>query len=545
MSQYNGNGNGNGNRNGNGNGNGKANPKINLGSVGTMSKTAVPQDTRDKHRASNSHLAFDQPVILEQSPHWSHAILWALLSLTSFGMVWAYFAKIDYAVPARGKLEPQGAVKEVQAPVGGVVTKIHIKEGQRVKEGDLLLSFEPKATQAQLTSLNKRRATLIRENQFYQAAISNPNYPPVPPPGMDIQLSSQLPSLIASRNTLLSEIGLYRAQLSGGSARANLSPEQRIRLQYGTSALEARIAELESRIGSLQEQLKQNQIQLANGRDILSVEQGILADLRPLFEQGGFSKIQFLRQENEVKNRQTEINSRIEEEQRLQKEIAGVRANLLNTIASSQRELTDLMAQNNERIDSLNTQIASIISQLNQRIVENNKQMAEIDSQLQQAQLTLSYQELRAPVDGTIFDLQPSTPGFVANTTEPVLKIVPASSLIAKVFLTNRDIGFVEPGMETEVRVDSFPFSEFGDVKGKVLSIGSDALPPDPAELRQDYTFPAKIELDKQFMTAYGKDVPLQSGMSISANIRVRKRTVMSIFTEMFLDKTESLTKMR
>ncbi|NEO66198.1 MAG: HlyD family efflux transporter periplasmic adaptor subunit, partial [Moorea sp. SIO4G2] len=280
-------------------------------------------------------------------------------------------------------------------------------------------------------------------------------------------------------------------------------------------------------------------------RDILTVEQGILADLRPLYEQGGFSKIQFLRQENEVKNRQTEINSRIEEEQRLQKEIAGVRANLLNTIASSQRELTDLMAQNNERIDSINTQIASIISQLNQRIVDNNKQMAEIDSQLQQAQLTLSYQELRAPVDGTVFDLQPSTPGFVANTTEPVLKIVPGSSLIAKVYLTNRDIGFVEAGMETEVRVDSFPFSEFGDVKGKVLSIGSDALPPDPAELRQDYTFPAKIELDKQFIQAYGKEVPLQSGMSISANIRVRKRTVMSIFTEMFLDKTESLTKMR
>ncbi|NEO89873.1 MAG: HlyD family efflux transporter periplasmic adaptor subunit [Moorea sp. SIO3G5] len=540
MSQYNGNGNGNGNGN-----RSKPNPKINLGSVGTMSKTAVPQDTRDRHRASNSHLEFDQPVILEQSPLWSHAILWALLSLTSFGLVWAYFAKIDYAVPARGKLEPQGAVKEVQAPVGGVVTNIHIEEGQPVKKGDLLLSFEPKATQAQLTSLNKRRATLIRENQFYQAAISNPSYPPVPPPGLDIQLSSQLPSLIASRNTVLAEIGLYRAQLSGGSKSANLSPEQRIRLQYGTSALDARIAELESRIGSLQEQLKQNQIQLANGRDILSVEQGILADLRPLYEQGGFSKIQFLRQENEVKNRQTEINSRIEEEKRLQKEIAGVRASLLNTIASSQRELADLMAQNKERIDSINTQIASIISQLNQRIVDNNKQMAEIDSQLQQAQLTLSYQELRAPVDGTVFDLQPSTPGFVANTSEPVLKIVPGSSLIAKVYVTNRDIGFVEKKMKAEVRVDSFPFSEFGDVKGEVIWIGSDALPPDPAELRQDYTFPAKIKLDKQYITAYGEKEPLQSGMSISANIRVRKRTVMSIFTEMFLDKTESLTKMR
>jgi HlyD family secretion protein len=142
-----------------------------------------------------------------------------------------------------------------------------------------------------------------------------------------------------------------------------------------------------------------------------------------------------------------------------------------------------------------------------------------------------------------VFDLQPTARGFVANTAEPVLKIVPGDNLVARVFLTNKDIGFVEEGMQVDVRIDSFPFSEFGDIKGELVSIGSDALPP--TEVRPYYSFPAEIRLDKQSLEVNGREVPLQSGMSVSTNILVRKRTVLSIFTDLFTEKTESLKKVR
>jgi len=66
--------------------------------------------------------------------------------------------------------------------------------------------------------------------------------------------------------------------------------------------------------------------------------------------------------------------------------------------------------------------------------------------------------------------LQAHSPGFVTNSSEPILKIVPDDALTAKVFITNRDIGFVKR-MNVDVRIDSFPFSEFGDVKGQLVWI--------------------------------------------------------------------------
>ncbi|MDD1428268.1 hemolysin D, partial [Dolichospermum sp. ST_sed9] len=83
-------------------------------------------------------------------------------------------------------------------------------------------------------------------------------------------------------------------------------------------------------------------------------------------------------------------------------------------------------------------------------------------------------------------------------------------------------------------------------IKGKVVNIGSDALPPD--QNHQFYRFPAKIKLDRQQLSLTGQQrkISLQSGMSISANIRVREeRTVMSLFTEMFTKQIESLNEVR
>jgi HlyD family secretion protein len=124
------------------------------------------------------------------------------------------------------------------------------------------------------------------------------------------------------------------------------------------------------------------------------------------------------------------------------------------------------------------------------------------------------------------------------------MKIVPDDYLVAEVDVTNADIGFVSKGQKADVRIDSFPFSEFGDVKGTVESIGSDALPPD--QIHREYRFPIKIKLDQQYIGVKGRDIALQSGMSVSANIKVKEnRTVLSIFTDLFWNTKGSLERMR
>jgi len=78
---------------------------------------------------------FDQPVILRQPRFWSRAIAWALMGITGAVVIWASVAQIDEAVPAQGKLEPEGNVTEVQAPSGGVIKEVLVKDGQQVKKG--------------------------------------------------------------------------------------------------------------------------------------------------------------------------------------------------------------------------------------------------------------------------------------------------------------------------------------------------------------------------------------------------------------------------
>ncbi len=142
-----------------------------------------------------------------------------------------------------------------------------------------------------------------------------------------------------------------------------------------------------------------------------------------------------------------------------------------------------------------------------------------------------------------MFDLQARNPGYVINSSAPILKIVPNQSLVAKVFITNRDIGFVKEGMNVDVRIDSFPYSEFGDIKGKLVWVGSDALPPD--NIYPFYRFPAKVVLERQHLMINDRQVNLQSGMSVSTNIKLRKRNVASIFTDLFTKKMESLKFVR
>jgi HlyD family secretion protein len=128
---------------------------------------------------------------------------------------------------------------------------------------------------------------------------------------------------------------------------------------------------------------------------------------------------------------------------------------------------------------------------------------------------------------------------------EPMLKIVPEDHLIAEVNITNKDIGFVNKGQRADIRIDSFPYSEYGDIKGEVLSIGSDALPPD--QFNQYYRFPTKIHLDQQFLQLKGGEkMPLQSGMGVTVNIKVNEnRTVLSLFTELFTKKVDSIKGVR
>ncbi|TBR61126.1 peptidoglycan-binding protein [Westiellopsis prolifica IICB1] len=472
---------------------------------------------------------FDQPVILKQSRIWSHAIVWSIIGVTSFAFVWACTARIDESVPVQGKLEPKGLVKEIQAPVGGVIHKIHVQEGQRVEKGDLLVSFDPTVAQAKLHSLQEVRASLVRENIFYRTQMRTSTTNSTK---REFQISPELASLTENRVALVRENELYRAELLGDKAIRNLSPEVRERFINRQTERDSRIATARLDVEQLTKQLTQVQVQLTSARGSLATNLEIASNLNSLVKKGAFARLTYLEKQQTADASRAEVNRLVQEEQRLRLAIAQSQKKLENAIALSKEDLLSKIAENDKRI-------AEIDSQLTKVMVENKKRIQELNGQMSEIFSTLKYQEIRATTSGIVFDLKPRSTGYVYNTSESILKIVPPENLVAQVFITNNDIGFVKDGMPVDVRIDSFPYTEFSDIRGEVVRVGSDALPPD--QNTPYYRFPAEIRLLKQSINVNGKEVPLQSGMSLNANINVRKRTVMSIFTEKFLGKIESL----
>ena len=173
--------------------------------------------------------------------------------------------------------------------------------------------------------------------------------------------------------------------------------------------------------------------------------------------------------------------------------------------------------------------------------LQQKQKVAELESKIIENAITLRYQKIKSPVDGLVFDLKPKKAGFVADPNQPILKIVPNGKLRATVEIQSNSIGFVSVGSPVDISIDSFPSSDFGVITGEIKSIGSDALPPEP-RLNKGYRFPAKISLDNQYLELKNKkQLPLQVGMSLTANIKLRKVSYLQLLLNTFQEKSDAL----
>jgi len=358
-------------------------------------------------------------VVLQQSRFWARGISWALMGVTGFAVAWLALAKTEEIVTAPGKLEPLGVVKDVQIPVGGVVDQVLVKEGQKVRKGQLLLKLDTEATQDRKASVEK--TILFKEQQ--------------------LRLKEE-------------ELTRYLA------------------------------------VNDTEQQVL---------RDSLVLEKEVLSRLDKLNREGATAELQFLNQRNKVQ----EVEGRLQQ----------------------------------AKVERLRQQ--AVLEQGSRELQGN---LADLRSKLIELNVNIRYQAIRAPEAGLVFELKPKSRGFVAQTSEPVMKIVPFDRLEARVEVPSKDIGFVQVGKAADISIDSFPASDFGVLQGTVRKIGSDAVPPD--QLTQFYRFPVDIRLNsQQLKLKSGVNLPLQVGMSITANVKLRKVTYLQLLLSDFKDKAKSLQR--
>ena len=178
---------------------------------------------------------------------------------------------------------------------------------------------------------------------------------------------------------------------------------------------------------------------------------------------------------------------------------------------------------------------------LSQQIKKIESEVSALEAKGLEAEVLLEYKSVKSPVNGMVFDMKPRNIGFVAQSNFSIMKIVPFNKLEADVKIPSSKIGFIKIGMPVDISIDSFPANDFAPLEGVVESIGSDVLDLNK-ENNQEYFYPGSIKLNSQYLLLKnGKSLPLQVGMSLKANIKLRKVSYLKLLLGNFRDKTDSL----
>lgn len=321
-----------------------------------------------KNKISNNSSFEDSGYL--QNMKWSRYLIISIISSLGFGLFYLFIAKIDEVVVAFGDLQSPGSERIIKSPFSSKIKIINVKEGQKVKVGEILLELDD--------------------------------------------------------NKLITKI-----------------------------------SEITNNLNSLEESF--------------SIKKDIVARFKKLNKEGAVSYIDYLNQKDELQKIEAMI---------LQKK-------------DNYNELLIIKKEHN----------------------------------------------ITSPIDGSVFELIPSSPRYFATEGETLLKIIPSRKLEAKLFIRNQDIGFVKENMNVELKVDAFPFSNFGFIKGRIRLIGKEVLRQNQTNPEQK--FPVYVTLDKQYLEKNNERFYVKPGQTVSANLIVRDKPLINIITNVFSKSFDSLKSLK
>jgi hemolysin D len=442
-----------------------------------------------KRTFTEDELAF-LPAALEiverPPPPAAGAIGATIIALFCLALVWAYFGRIDIVATAPGKILPSSRTKVVQPFETGVVRAIHVVDGQNVRSGDVLVELDSTMNGAERNHMQSDLIMAELDAARLTAALSNGPDPLAafdPPPDASA-------ALISTQRLLLSQqIDEYRAKLG-------LLERQQSQKQSELATIQATIAKFDALLPVLQQRV----------------------DIRnTLYSHETGSKASYLEIFQALVEMQQDILVQKSRFQEAQAAIAAIRESQAQTVAEYRRTLYA-------------------------GLVESQRKVGGLKEDLIKAEQRTQFQQLTAPVNGTVQQLAIHTIGGVVTPAQALLVVVPADSrLEIESRISNRDIGFVHVGQEVEIKVDTFNFTRYGLLHGAILSVSQDAITLDrpqdhssdtalgaataTSEPRgQELIYAARVSLDRTQMQVEENLVNLTPGMAVTVEIKTGSR---------------------
>jgi hemolysin D len=391
---------------------------------------------------------------------------------------------------ATGRVLPSGRTKVIQPFETGVVRAIHVRDGQAVTASEVLVELDPTMNDAERRHLETDLITAELDVARLNAALSEEADPLAafrPPETADQMMASM------QRQFLSHQIDEQRAKLAA-------LDRQRSQKEAEFATINATVAKLDRILPVLQQRVDIKQT-------LFSHETGSKANYLEILQALIETQQELLVQQSRSREAEAALAAIVE--QRAQ------------TVSEFRRTLSG-------------------------DLVEALRKVGGLSEDLIKAQQRTKLQALTAPVDGTVQQLAVHTVGGVVTPAQTLMAVVPIDSrLEVEAMVSNRDIGFVHVAQDVEIKIDTFNFTRYGLIHGKVLSISQDAIardkPPDKSNDQtsgattatseptgQELLYAARIDLDRTQMQVDENMVNLSPGMAVTAEIKTGSRSVLS-----------------
>lgn len=437
-----------------------------------IARLALLQEKASKNskiKGMNEHEKEFLPAVLEVTEmppsHAARLLTYVIVAMFTVLILWSVIGKIDIIATAAGKLMPASNIKTIQTLTDSEIEEIYVQEGEYVKAGQDLIKFNQTEVIANISRIeNEIEALKIAIARLQALLTENPqenfNY--------DRDIDAYLIKMHAD---------LLKSQIIEKSARIEVLKGQIAKAEKEKDTISADLGRIEKLLPSVTERIEKKKI---------LVDKKLLA------------RLTFLEQQEELTNLQEQRNVQAKK-----------------------------MAETEENIEYLKKELRQYLAEfdknLMQELTETREKLASYQQELVKYREALKRTVVKAPLSGYVQQLVYHTKGGVVETAKPIMNIVPENyKLEAQVMILNKDIGFVRPEQDVEIKIDSFPFTKYGTLKGKVRNISGDAVQDEKLGL----VFNARLTLSDNKIKADGQIIRLKPGMSVTAEIKTGKRRV-------------------
>lgn len=398
--------------------------------------------------------------------------MWLIIAFALLALLWSIFGQIDVVATAQGKIVPNDRTKTIQPFETASVRAIRVTDGQAVKAGDVLVELDPTSSRADLdrvrSELAAARLQVARSKAVLAALDGSGKASLARPDGVDDGAYQEAQSLLAG------QLAEYVAK---------------------QSRIDAEIAQRVAELRSTQELVTklENTLPIARQR---------AQNYKNLVDKNFVSKHGYLDREQTRIEQEADLAN---QKSRLQEIDAGIRQ------ARSQR--AELSAETRRiHLDSVN---------------EGQQKVAALEQEQLKAEARNRLTTLTSPVDGTVQQLAIHTVGGVVTPAQALMIVVPHDAKMeVEAFLENKDIGFVHPKQDAEIKVETFQYTKYGTIHAEVASVSRDAISDEKLGL----IYATRLRMTRSDIQVDGVPVTLSPGMAVSVEIKTGKRRVIEYF---------------